>query len=106
MSFVHIWKRSSASACYSLLLHNEEGRALTPFSTGAAQEDFKLAMQGIVCDTDKRVIDEAPAAYKDLTQARSRCIAPRVYETFAQVALRLVIRQQNQCSIAVGRHVC
>ncbi|KAK9845266.1 hypothetical protein WJX81_001622 [Elliptochloris bilobata] len=31
-------------------------------------EDFRLAMEGIVCDTDKRVIDEAPAAYKDLTQ--------------------------------------
>lgn len=27
-------------------------------------------MEGIVCDSDIRVIDEAPAAYKDLTQAR------------------------------------
>lgn len=54
------------------------------FSDGAAQEDFKLAMQGIVCDTDKRVIDEAPAAYKDLTQARSRHIALRVYGTLCR----------------------
>ncbi len=28
-------------------------------------------MEGIVCDSDIRVIDEAPAAYKDLTQARA-----------------------------------
>jgi len=28
------------------------------------------AMEGIVCDADRRVIDEAPAAYKDLTQVR------------------------------------
>ena len=52
-----------------------------PLSNGALQEDFKLAMQGIVCDTDKRVIDEAPAAYKDLTQARCRHNAVRVYGT-------------------------
>lgn len=32
------------------------------------QEEFAKAMQGIVCDSDKRVIDEAPQAYKDLTK--------------------------------------
>jgi len=31
------------------------------------QEDFTKAMQGIVCDTDQRVRDEAPQAYKDLS---------------------------------------
>jgi hypothetical protein len=36
------------------------------------QEDIVRAMEGIVCDADRRVIDEAPAAYKDLTQARLR----------------------------------
>lgn len=33
------------------------------------QEDFRAAMQGIVCDAeDERVRDEAPQAYKDLTK--------------------------------------
>jgi len=35
-------------------------------TSGALQEDFTKAMQGIVCDTDQRVRDEAPQAYKDL----------------------------------------
>ena len=30
------------------------------------QDQFELAMTGIVCDTDNSVIDEAPMAYKDL----------------------------------------
>jgi len=30
------------------------------------QDEFEAAMKGIVCDTDPRVIDEAPQAYKDL----------------------------------------
>ena len=32
------------------------------------QEDFAQAMRGIVCDTDARVRDEAPQAYKDLAK--------------------------------------
>ena len=32
------------------------------------QAEFAKAMQGIVCDTDERVRDEAPQAYKDLTK--------------------------------------
>ena len=32
------------------------------------QEDFAQAMRGIVCDTDARVRDEAPHAYKDLAK--------------------------------------
>ena len=32
------------------------------------QEEFTRAMQGIVCDTDARVRDEAPQAYKDLAK--------------------------------------
>lgn len=32
------------------------------------QEDFEAAMAGIVCDTVEAVRDEAPQAYKDLTQ--------------------------------------
>ena len=38
-------------------------------------------MQGIVCDTDKRVIDEAPAAYKDLTQARCQGPMSQLHES-------------------------
>jgi len=30
------------------------------------QEDFEKAMEGIVCDTNPKVKDEAPQAYKDL----------------------------------------
>ena len=36
--------------------------------SGSVQEEFARAMQGIVCDTDARVRDEAPQAYKDLAK--------------------------------------
>lgn len=32
-----------------------------------SQDEFEAAMTGVVCDTDPRVRDEAPQAYKDLT---------------------------------------
>ena len=32
------------------------------------QADFLRAMQGVVCDTEARVRDEAPQAYKDLAK--------------------------------------
>ena len=33
-------------------------------------------MKGVVCDTDPRVRDEAPAAYKDLTTVMANQVAP------------------------------
>lgn len=32
-----------------------------------SQEDFESSMEGVVCDLDPRVKDEAPQAYKDLS---------------------------------------
>lgn len=32
------------------------------------QKDFELAMEGIVCDTNPKLRDEAPQAYKDLNE--------------------------------------
>ena len=37
----------------------------------AMQEDFEDAMNGIVCDTDPGVKDEAPQAYKNLDDVMS-----------------------------------
>ena len=66
------------------------------------QEDFVKSMEGIVCDTDALVRDEAPAAYKDLTTVMAN-----------QVKLPLVSKPRSELNIQVvalqsstARHPC
>lgn len=44
------------------------GEAASRMACLLLQEDFAQAMRGVVCDTDARVRDEAPQAYKDLAK--------------------------------------
>lgn len=49
---------------------------------GVLQGDFEEAMKGVVCDTHPDVKDEAPQAYKDLSQVfRIHATQHRVFWT-------------------------
>ena len=57
-----MWPRQLCGGLRQLLPHLDRTESV------CLQEDFTKAMQGIVCDTDVRVRDEAPQAYKDLAK--------------------------------------
>ena len=60
------------------------------------QEDFAQAMRGIVCDTDARVRDEAPQAYKDLAKVMAN-----------QASLTDIVHRQASrllCDVTPGRN--
>ena len=59
------------------------------------QADFAQAMQGIVCDTDARVRDEAPQAYKDLAKVMAN-----------QASLTDIVHRQARtllCDVGFGK---
>ena len=75
-------------------------------------------MRGVVCDTDPRVRDEAPAAYKDLTTVMANQVAPTVesfcswsrHAIFSSNLNRFVVGlspvRQHEQPVEHGRLVC